>query len=133
MHFLPEDCSGPVRHEITELSRFLTELSVCDYFFVTRNSSSTAIAAILTSMDALPRNRLSYRMKEQFVSAMSHIAKIQCDTTEIIECTERLKEMYNRGGYNSQQEKQDRGPSPDCVAAYEDDEAFDSNYNNHPY
>lgn len=133
MHLLPQDCSTSCTKEITELSRFLTELSVCDYFFVTRKPSSTAIAAIITSMDSLPRNRLSYRTKEQFLSAITQIAKIQCDTPEIIECTERLKEMYNRGGYSqSQQEKQDRGPSPDCVAAYQDEE-FDSNHNNQPY
>ena len=143
-HFLlllPKDCSSFVKHEIMELSRFLTELSVCDYFFVTRNPSSTALAAILTSMDTLPRNRLSYQIKHEFYSAIAKVANINCNSKEVIECRERLKEMYNCGGYNchSQEEKiidhvaQDRGPSPNCVTGYRDEETLSSNYKTHTY
>jgi len=138
---LPNDCSSSVKHEIMELSRFLTELSVCDYFFVTRNPSSAALAAILTSMETLPKNRLSFRTKNEFLSAIANVANIQYDAEEVTECRERLKEMYNRGGYNchSQTEKiidypaQDRGPSPDSVAAFKDHESHPTNYNTHSY
>ena len=39
--------------EILEITRFLTEISVCDYFFVPHKPSTIAIAALLTAFDTV--------------------------------------------------------------------------------
>jgi Cyclin, C-terminal domain len=45
------------RHAILELARFLTELSVIDYFFVIHKPSVVAFAAILNAMEDVPGAR----------------------------------------------------------------------------
>ena len=42
------------RHDLLELSRFMTELSVVDYYFVIHRTSSIALAALLNAMDEVP-------------------------------------------------------------------------------
>ena len=46
-------CGHSDYHEIVEISRFLTELAVCDYFFVTRKPSSVALACILNALGCI--------------------------------------------------------------------------------
>ena len=100
-----------------ELARFLCELSVCDYFFVTKRPSSTAIAAIQTAMDHIDRNRLPLRIRTQFLTAIRDVTKLDLNTAEVRECRFRLDEMYRQGSYGGQNETtiEDRGPSPHFV------------------
>ena len=49
---LPEIISG-FTNEISEMSRFVTELSVFDYFFVPRKSSLVAFASVLVAIECV--------------------------------------------------------------------------------
>ena len=63
---------GPgVSKTLLELSRFQTELAVSDYYFVTKNASDVAFAAILNSMEAValdPTEKLQYIVAMEVVS-----------------------------------------------------------------
>ena len=43
-----------VRYDILELTRFLTELSVIDYYFVGQRQSTVSLAALFNAMEAIP-------------------------------------------------------------------------------
>mmetsp|Transcript_9376 Transcript_9376/g.13960 ORF Transcript_9376/g.13960 Transcript_9376/m.13960 type:complete len:252 (-) Transcript_9376:12-767(-) len=67
MLLLPEDaCHMSIFHEIKELSRFLTELSVCDYFFVKQKATTIGLAALLSSIELIDGN-WNPRAIEQFL------------------------------------------------------------------
>ena len=111
------DCSVSTKHDIGELARFLCELSVCDYFFVTKKPSSVAIAALQTAMDNIDYNRLPTRSRAHFLAAIRDVARLDLCSTEVRECRSRLDEMYRQGSYEGhhQDESNERGPSPNFV------------------
>lgn len=121
-------CSREVKHELLELARFLTELAVCDYFFVTRKPSSIALAAVLNAMEGMNPSRLPEDVRQRFVESVRIFVRMDCNDEEVEECQARLREMYYQGGYyqNHQEtpkehegagfDDDDRGCSPFCVA-----------------
>ena len=75
-----------------ELSRFLTELSVCVYQFTSANSrpSSVAIAAILLSID-------HFHLPQQTHVKLMELAKslsLEVNSPEIIKCGKLLSVIY---------------------------------------
>lgn len=86
-----------VRHDILEHTRFLTELSVIDYFFVTKRSSKVALAALLNAMD----NTTSFPFGHcvEFLHQLERLDEFDPNDPEIAECRDRLKELYVQGGY----------------------------------
>lgn len=111
-----------------ELSRFLTELSVCDYFFVTRQESSVAVASVLNAMEGVDEARLSAGARRDFVESVRRVAGISVEDEEVEECRTRLREMYYEGGYYQQQQETMESPkdvrfesvSPVCVSGVVD-------------
>lgn len=110
-------CSPTAKHDIGELARFLCELSVCDYFFVTKKPSSIALAALITAFDNIDQSRLAFNTKSQFFSSIDSVARLDLYTNEVEECRSRLDEMYRQGSYGGQHEvmMDERGPSPNFV------------------
>ena len=103
-------------HDIVQYSRFLTELGVCDYFFVTRKASSIGLAAILVAMEQLDGqkypNTTSHKLLEELRGVYpQELERIQ----EIKECKGRLLGLYIAGGYDQQRREIERGRSPDSV------------------
>jgi hypothetical protein len=76
--FLPQEAPSPVRKELFELSRYLTELAVCDSYFVEVNNSTAAFAAILNVMEDMAS-----------MVGLSHSA------TSVIAARKRLKTMFD--------------------------------------
>ena len=117
-------CSPSVRHDIFEFARFLTELSVVDYFFVPKRASSTALAAILNAMDTVAT--IDYATRMEFMQQLKSLDEFDPYDDEIEECRDRLRELYLQGDYSigeeSQQESEQEGDtrtdiiSPVCVA-----------------
>lgn len=100
LQLLPPRLVTPsITHSVIELSRFLTELSVCDYYFVTHRSSSIALASILIAMDACDKSQVLSESKSEFLENVETVAKISYKNPEIQECFLRLREMYYDGGY----------------------------------
>ncbi|EED87944.1 lipoate protein ligase [Thalassiosira pseudonana CCMP1335] len=87
------------RHDISELARFLTELSVCDYWFLARKHSSIALSSILYAMELQGEEVVDPKYKVLFLSKVVAAGLDITYDQEVIHCYERLKEMYVAGGY----------------------------------
>ena len=99
MRLVSGDLNSRTRHDVHELARFLTELSVCDYWFVTRKPSAMAMAAIINSLELQGPEKVDPRYKIEFLHRCVEVGMDIADDDEIISCYERLREMYIAGGY----------------------------------
>lgn len=93
--FLPQEASAAVRKEIFELSRYLTELTVCDSFFVDANQSWIAFAAILNVLEDLPYTRLSAGIRERFLRDLRDLVSLNYRSTEVIAARQRITAMFS--------------------------------------
>lgn len=110
--------SGPsMLHEVQELSRFLTELSVCDYFFVKHNATDIGLAAVLAAIDIVTGRSDPPTLDEFLVEVKSYTC---CDpqSDEVLSCKGRLKETYIMGDFVPDADKEvlDGDISPVCVS-----------------
>jgi hypothetical protein len=121
-HFLflipASDLSNDARYEILELARFLTELSVVDYYFVVHRPSDVALAALLNSMEAMGDG--SY---ESVLNAFqTELYRMRGGTfptkPEVVSCRNRLQILYTLGGYTRSDitAPRDDAVSPVCVS-----------------
>ena len=122
MHLLPFDCSQSVKHGIMETTRFLTELSVCDYFFITHKPSSIAIAALLNAIELTNSSKLSTKQKQKIIDAISVDVHLDMNPDKVMECRTRLREMYHRWDNDDNTDLADteHKPSPCAVTEYPD-------------
>ena len=98
-----EDCPKPslnARQEVEELSRFLTELSVCDYFFVTQNPSSVGIASLLIAVEVVGQEEYDPSLIQIFLQRLYHETSINGYSPEVQECKARLRSTYEEGGFS---------------------------------
>lgn len=120
---IPDSCPPTVKHDILELARFLSELSICDYFFVLQKRSSIAIAALLNALDTIPEERLPLRSRRLFYEAMAQVTNLDYNSEEILSCRTRLRDMYYQGEYHYHHQGDlpltpQRGPSPQGVSDF---------------
>jgi Cyclin, C-terminal domain len=107
------------RHEILELARFLTELSVIDFYFVVHRPSDVALAALLNSIEAVTGGSsesasMVFQTELRRVRGFSDPSK-----PEVSDCRNRLQILYSRGGYSRPEARESRDetvPSPVSVA-----------------
>ena len=100
LHLYPPSASSPVdsRHDILELARFLTELSVIDYFFVNKKSSFVGLAALLNAMEI--SRAFPFADQMYFLESIHRFNLLNVRDPAIEECRFRLKELYISGGYS---------------------------------
>ena len=86
-------------YEITEFSRYLLELSVCDGFFTNKKPSSIAYASILVAMEYLSS---STKIKTQFglyqLDKLPHVTEL---------CAQRLRRIYRLAMSSQSEEEQE--------------------------
>jgi hypothetical protein len=75
-------------HEVHDLTQFMIELSVMDYFFVSYKPSEVAIASLLNALQLLYPQRLSLMN----LSFLSNFVDLQ--SPAIVACRERLSLIY---------------------------------------
>lgn len=98
LHLLPfHSISMDARHDTLELSRFLTELGVMDYFFVLHRPSTIALAAILNALEEIPS--VPHQTQSVLLSQIQHNTSLDVFSTDIDECRARLRLHYIQGGY----------------------------------
>lgn len=93
--FLPNEAHPAVRKEVFELSRYLTELAVCDTFFVDIPNSIVAFAAILNVMeDSIGYARLSAGIRERFIRILMQKVGLSPSDPVVMASRERLRTMF---------------------------------------
>lgn len=94
--------SRPVRRTISDVAKYLTELSVIDYAFVGRKASSVGLAAVLTAMDvATYEFELTAEDRLAFERAVYKFTGLDCRSGEAADCRLRLRGTYRQGGVYS--------------------------------
>ena len=88
------------RHDTNELARFLTELSVCDYWFVTKKPSSIALASLINALELQGEPKIPRNFKIQLLQQLGSCGSDIIYDEEVITCYERLRDMYVAGGYS---------------------------------
>ena len=84
------------RHAILELARFLTELSVIDYFFVIHKPSVVALASILNAMENISSAKHAL---SSFCSEIKKNTPLDPSHADVFDCCTRLRLLYAQGGY----------------------------------
>ena len=107
-------------HEIKELSRFLTELSVCDYFFIQQSSTTVGLASLLAAIDLVEGNWKNGAF-QHFLVQVGSVARCDYNSHNVMECKARLQDTYIQGGFYQQQRLADEEKiggeiSPVCVS-----------------
>jgi hypothetical protein len=145
MNLVSNEISPVARHDVNELARFMTELSVCDYWFVTKKPSSIALASLINAMElqggsagcistttaatgrggqqAQQASRtIDNRHKMDFLSRVAELGMDITSDDEIVECYERLSEMYRSGGYSPNFEDNGSSSNTTTTTPLDDDD-----------
>lgn len=97
---LSPDIGDQPKSDLHDLASFLSELSVCDYYFVGKKQSNIALACVLTAFEGIKHDRLPRCYRQQFVDDVYRLAKINCTVKEVHDCRLRLRDIYQLGGYS---------------------------------
>jgi Cyclin, N-terminal domain/Cyclin, C-terminal domain len=92
--FLPQDVPSVVRQGLHDVSMYLTELAVCDSYFVDVPSSTVAFAAILIVMEDTNICRLSVALRDSFFSTLSSKLKLYAHEGGVVDARYRLRKMF---------------------------------------
>jgi Cyclin, C-terminal domain len=108
------------RHDVLELARFLTELSVIDYYFVAHEPSAIALAALQNAMDLIPG--VSDAARQEFLKELRRVSKLNIESPQVTVLRDRLRLLYAQGGYacptEARSDLRSEAISPVCVSAY---------------
>lgn len=99
MRLVSDKIEPGAKRDISELGRFMTELSVCDYWFVTKKPSSIALASLVNAMELQGPRRVDQKDKVEFLTCVVDLGIDIASDEEIMACYERLRQMYDAGGY----------------------------------
>lgn len=95
MLLLPVEAHPTARKEMFELSRYLTELAVCDTYFVGIKHSAVAFAAILNVMDDLPYARLPAGIRAKFLRDLAETLGLSYADPIVVASRDRLRSMFS--------------------------------------
>ena len=94
--FLPQEAPAMVRKDIYELSRYLSELTVCDSFFVDQNASTVAFASILNVLEDMSYSQLSAGIREKFLRDSSEKVGFNYRDPAVSAARERIREIVSK-------------------------------------
>jgi hypothetical protein len=95
LFFLPQEVNGSIRAGLNEVSKYLTELAVCDAYFVDRSNSSTiAFAAILNVMEDMNYSKFSGGLREAFLRNLTYHLHLNHRSDDIVNARRRLRKMF---------------------------------------
>ena len=141
---LPPQVSDACKEEIYAMSRYITELSVCDTSFVEIDPSAVAFAAVLNSLeDRRFRRMISNNLRDQFLRSIWTHVGIRPDDAHVVAARPKLKrllassvgqEQSGTSQQSQQQQQQQVQPqaavaaaaAPQSIASRQDSKADDS-------
>jgi Cyclin, N-terminal domain/Cyclin, C-terminal domain len=91
LRLLPPSVSPLSRYVVAEVTRFISEISVCLYKFVDCPASVIAYAGMLISMDKIDPITLPIWQRQQICECMLTAAKLDHQSPQVIETVNRLK------------------------------------------
>lgn len=94
MLLLSVDIPSEIRSEINELVRYLTELSVCDYWFVTRKPSTITIASFMYAFDLLGSQGMESGYQDRFLKKLTDNGFDIANDEDIEKCYDRLRDIF---------------------------------------
>lgn len=91
---LPPQVSDATKEDIYTLSRYISELSVCDSSFVEIDSSAVAFASILNALeDRRYRRLISSSVRDQFLRAIATHVGIRQDDEQVLAARPKLRRL----------------------------------------
>lgn len=91
---LPREVNFSVRNGLSEVSLYLTELAVCDSYFVDVPNSTVAFAAILIVMEDTNYARLSGGLREKFLTTLKYKVGLHHAAPDVVNARQRLRKMF---------------------------------------
>jgi hypothetical protein len=99
--FLPQEANPTVRNSLSELTKYLTELAVCDSYFIDVPNSVVAFAAILNIMEDMNYTRLSGGLREKFLRDLHDKVGLSCYSRPVILARQRLRKTFAASDNNA--------------------------------
>jgi len=93
LHMFPNHIDPLSLRDLVEHSNFLIEVSVTDSFFMTRKSSSIAVASLLVAMNNDPY--ISQDDRKTAMESVRQITNIDFHSIEVEECRTKLVVLYS--------------------------------------
>ena len=105
MFILPEHV--PRKNEIWEITRFLTEHSVCDYFYVAHKMSTIALAALYSALDIVgfgepevSSSLLPAGTSSSLANTVRLLTGLDPLTEDVYTCMKRMKLSFHQSGFS---------------------------------
>jgi|NOAtaT_7_FD_contig_41_5810868_length_1370_multi_3_in_0_out_0_1 hypothetical protein len=109
--------------EMYDRSRFLCELSVCDYYFITYASSSVALASVFVAIDQMNLSNQEMQNYDELLQNVLSWTRMDQHLTEIVHLKKRLDQIYERSSEtNSQHNRPPLIAEVDVVEENDDDD-----------
>jgi hypothetical protein len=91
LRLLPPETSAIARYMVMEVTRFISEVSVCLYKFIEYSSSSMAVAAIIIAMERIDESTLPHDQRERFFYTVGSYTGIDRASDVIKQAVEGLR------------------------------------------
>mmetsp|Transcript_20091 Transcript_20091/g.29816 ORF Transcript_20091/g.29816 Transcript_20091/m.29816 type:complete len:335 (+) Transcript_20091:331-1335(+) len=91
--FLPKEASSLVQREIFELSRYFTELAMCDSVLVKTKASTIAFASVLNVIQDIGYKSLSAGLKEKFLRDTMDKVNLDFQASDVVETRGRIAKI----------------------------------------
>jgi len=92
--FLPSEVNPAARKSLNDLSKYLTELAVCDSYFVDINNSVVAFAAIVNVLEDMNYARFSGGLREKFLNTIACKVGFIYNAPDVVCARHRLRKIF---------------------------------------
>lgn len=112
--------------EMYDRSRFLCELSVCDYYFISYASSTVALASVFVAMDQMNLSNQEVQDYDELLQNVLSWTRMDQHLTEIAHLKKRLHQIYERSSETLANHQHNRARLIDEVDVVDDNDDSDA-------
>jgi hypothetical protein len=96
LRMLPQSVSPMTRYMLAEVTRFISEISICLYRFVKYTPSSISYAGLLIAMERIDDTLLPVWQRQEFFLIMKQAAQLERTSPEVVEIMQQLKRSLEK-------------------------------------
>lgn len=96
LRLLPQSVSPMTRYMLAEVTRFISEISVCLYRFVRFAPSSIAYAGMLIAMERIDDTLLPSWQRQEFFQNMYETGRLDGSSVDVVEIMQQLKRSLEK-------------------------------------